>query len=137
MHITKYRKYLYLLLMKIEISNGELLDKLSILEIKLEKIQYPDKLVNIKSEYLLIKPLGDSLLHLVEPQYKSLVAVNRLLWEIEDTIRDLERNKSFGDEFIETARKVYQFNDQRAEIKKEINRLTHSGLVEEKSYSGY
>lgn len=123
--------------MKIEISNGELLDKLSILEIKLEKIQDPEKLMNINSEYSLIKPLGDKLIHIVETQYKSLVDVNRSLWETEDTIRDFERNQQFGDEFIQTARRVYLFNDKRAQIKKEINRLTNSGLIEEKSYSGY
>jgi len=123
--------------MKIEISNGELLDKLSILEIKIGKIQDPEKLVNIKSEHSLIKPLGDKLIPLVETQYKSLVDINRLLWEIEDTIRDFERKREFGEEFIQTARKIYQYNDQRALLKKEINRLTNSGLVEEKSYSGY
>lgn len=123
--------------MKIEISNGELLDKLSILEIKLEKIQDTGKLMHIHSEYSLIKPLGDKLLHLVEAQYKSLVDINRLLWEIEDAIRDLERKQQFGDEFIQMARKVYLLNDKRAHIKKEINLFTNSGLIEEKSYSGY
>lgn len=123
--------------MKIEISNGELLDKLSILEIKLEKIQDTEKLMNIQSEYSLIKPLGDKLLHVVEAQYKSLVNINRLLWKIEDIIRDFERKQQFGDTFIQTARKVYLLNDKRAQIKKEINRLTNSGIVEEKSYAGY
>ncbi len=123
--------------MKIEISNGELLDKLSILEIKLDKIQDPSKLININSEYLLIKPLGDNLIHTVETQYKSLVIINRLLWETEDAIRDFERNQQFGEEFIQTARRVYLLNDERARIKKEINRLTNSGLIEEKSYTGY
>lgn len=123
--------------MKIEISNGELLDKLSILEIKMEKISDSGKLVNIKAEFLLLKPLGDNLIPIVETQYKSLVDINRLLWEIEDTIRDLERNQDFGNDFVQTARKVYHYNDQRAQIKKEINLLTNSGLVEEKSYSGY
>ena len=123
--------------MKIEISNGELLDKLSILEIKMEKISDSGKLVNIKAEFLLLKPLGDNLIPRVESQYKNLVDINRLLWEIEDTIRDLERNQDFGNDFVQTARKVYHYNDQRAQIKKEINLLTNSGLVEEKSYSGY
>lgn len=123
--------------MKIDISNGELLDKLSILEIKLEKIQDREKLNHIRSEYSLIKPLGDKLIPMVDLQYKNLVDINRRLWEIEDMIRDLERNQEFGIEFVETARKVYLFNDERAQIKKEINRLTNSGLVEEKSYSGY
>lgn len=123
--------------MKIDISNGELLDKLSILEIKLEKIKDPAKRININSEYLLLKPLADTLLPMVGGQFKSLMDVNRLLWEIEDTIRDLERNQDFGAEFIHTARQVYRYNDERAHIKKEINRITNSGLVEEKSYAGY
>ncbi len=123
--------------MKIEISNGELLDKLSILEIKLGKINDPEKLVNIQSEYLLLKPLGNNLIECVQSLYDDLVDINRLLWDIEDTIRDLERSQRFDDEFIQTARKVYRFNDKRAQIKKEINRLTNSGLIEEKSYSGY
>ncbi|MCX6224467.1 MAG: DUF6165 family protein [Bacteroidia bacterium] len=123
--------------MKIEISNGELLDKLSILEIKLEKIKDPEKRINIIGEYSLLKPLADKLIPIVGVQFRSLMDVNRLLWEIEDTIRDFERNQQFGDDFIQTARKVYRFNDQRAHIKKEINRLTNSGLVEEKSYAGY
>jgi len=123
--------------MQIEISNGELLDKLSILEIKQEKIKDPAKLQNVISEYALIKPLCDNLIKDVSDLYFSLVDINRALWEIEDTIRDLERNQRFDDEFIQTARKVYRYNDRRAHIKKEINRLTGSGLVEEKSYSGY
>lgn len=123
--------------MKIEISNGELLDKLSILEIKLGKINDPEKLVNVRSEYLMLKPLGDNLIVSVRSLYNDLVGVNLLLWEIEDEIRDLERSQRFDDQFIQTARKVYRFNDKRAHIKKEINRLTNSGLIEEKSYSGY
>lgn len=123
--------------MKIEISNGELLDKLSILEIKLGKIKDPEKLVNVRSEYLMLKPLGNNLIESVRSLYDDLVGINLLLWEIEDAIRDLERSQRFDDEFIQTARKVYQFNDKRAHIKKEINRLTNSGLIEEKSYTGY
>jgi len=123
--------------MKIDISNGELLDKLSILEIKLEKIRDPEKAINIREEYNLLKPLGDMLLPSVPEIYLELVAINRVLWEIEDTIRDLERNRQFGDEFIQTARKVYLNNDERARLKKEINRITGSGLIEEKSYAAY
>jgi hypothetical protein len=131
------KKNLYLFTMKIEISNAELLDKLSILEIKLGKIQDPEKLINIRVEYSLVKSLGNKLIPMVGPQYESLVTINRSLWEIEDTIRDFERNQQFGDEFVQTARKVYQLNDERARIKREINRITNSGIVEEKSYSGY
>jgi hypothetical protein len=123
--------------MKIEISNGELLDKFSILEIKLEKIGDPGKLVNIRNEHALIGPLAGSLLPIVGSQYQELLKINRLLWEIEDNIRDFERNKIFDDGFIRTARQVYRYNDERARIKREINDLTHSGLTEEKSYAGY
>lgn len=123
--------------MKIEVSNGELLDKLSILEIKREKIRDPEKLSNINSEYTLIKPLVDSLIISVKTLYESLLKINLSLWEIEDTIRNFEQKKDFGNEFIETARSVYVLNDERARIKKEINRLTNSGLIEEKSYAGY
>lgn len=123
--------------MKIEISNGELLDKLSILEIKIGKIQDTDKLMNINSEFSLIKPLADKLIPLVKAHYENLLQINRLLWEIEDTIRDLEHRHQFDEVFIQTARKVYRFNDERARIKREINRLTNSGLIEEKSYTGY
>lgn len=123
--------------MKIEVSNGELLDKYSILEIKLSKIRDPEKRMNIHSEYSLIKPFADSLIAMVENQYRSLFDINLLLWEIEDNIRDFERNQQFDDIFIQTARKVYHFNDERARIKRDINLLTNSGLIEEKSYSGY
>jgi hypothetical protein len=123
--------------MIIEISNGELLDKLSILEIKLEKIQDSGKLANIRTEYSMIKPLGDKLIPAIKALYKDLVDINRMLWEIEDVIRDLERRQQFDDDFIQSARKVYFFNDKRALIKREINRRTGSGLVEEKSYTGY
>ncbi len=123
--------------MKIEVSNGELLDKLSILEIKRAKIQDPKKLSNINSEYNLIKPLVDRMVISVQTQYDSLLKINKSLWEIEDTIRDLEQQQDFGEEFIQTARSVYVLNDERARIKKEINLLTNSGLTEEKSYAGY
>ncbi len=123
--------------MQIEISNGELLDKLTILEIKLGKIGDPGKLANIEGEYSLLKPLARELIESVKPQYESLLQINAQLWKIEDTIRAFEQNKQFGDEFIQTARKVYLLNDERARIKKEINRLTNSGITEEKSYTGY
>lgn len=123
--------------MQIEISNGELLDKLTILEIKLGKIGDPGKLANIEGEYSLLKPLARELIESVKPQYESLLQINAQLWKIEDTIRAFEQNKQFGDEFIQTARKVYMLNDERARIKKEINRLTNSGITEEKSYTGY
>ena len=123
--------------MKIEISNGELLDKLTILEIKLHRISDPEKLTRIQEEHSLLKPLGDLLIPAVTDQYGELSRINLLLWEIEDAIRDFERNQQFGEPFVEAARLVYRYNDERARVKREINLLTNSLLAEEKSYAGY
>jgi hypothetical protein len=123
--------------MKIEISNGEIIDKLTILQIKLERIKDCQKRENIKKEYDDLKKLTGSILSSDDPLYTSLYNVNCELWEIEDHIRDLERKKDFGKDFIETARSVYFKNDRRAELKREINIKTSSGLIEEKSYGKY
>jgi hypothetical protein len=125
------------MVMKIEVSNGELLDKLSILEIKQKKIGDPEKLINIKGEYSLLNPLAGLLIETVRSEYNELLAINQQLWDIEDNIRDLEQKKDFGEEFIKTARSVYLLNDERSRIKKEINLKTNSGIIEEKSYAGY
>lgn len=126
-----------ILKMKIEISNGEIIDKLTILQIKLERIKDEAKLKNLRKEYEELVKVTSSLMNNQDPLYKALYAVNCDLWEIEDHIRDLERRKDFGDEFISTARSVYFRNDKRAEIKREINIKTSSGLTEEKSYEKY
>ena len=127
--------------MKIEISNGELLDKLSILEIKEKNISDPTKLENIKNEFNELKPLANIIFNDFSPQIKDLYSrlseVNNELWVIEDDIRECERNKNFSSKFIELARSVYFTNDKRSVIKKEINILTKSGLIEEKSYEDY
>jgi vacuolar-type H+-ATPase subunit I/STV1 len=127
--------------MKIEISNGELLDKLSILEIKEKNISEPTKLENIKNEFNELKPLANIIFNDFSPQIKDLYSrlseVNNELWVIEDDIRECERNKNFKSKFIELARSVYFTNDKRSVIKKEINILTKSGLIEEKSYEDY
>lgn len=123
--------------MKIEVSNGEIIDKLTILRIKLERIKDKLKLSNLKKEYdELIK---ESLLIIgtSDPLYRELYQINCELWDIEDHIRDLERKKDFGQDFISTARAVYIKNDRRSEIKREINLKTSSGLTEEKSYEKY
>lgn len=132
--------------MKIEVSNGEILDKYSILEIKLEKIKDEAKRKNILKEYTELTPnitdifadadAKGSLLDL-EGLYKDLLNINKTLWNIEDLIRECERDESFGEDFIELARSVYYTNDDRAETKKLINTLTGSLLVEEKSYEDY
>lgn len=123
--------------MKIEVSNGEIIDKLTIIEIKLERISDKAKLANLDKEYQVLNQAAVKILSKDDDLYKALYTINCKLWDIEDKIRDLERNKDFGQEFIETARAVYFQNDKRAEIKKKINEKTGSSLVEEKSYQKY
>lgn len=123
--------------MKIEVSNGEIIDKLTIIQIKLERIKDKTKLVNLQKEYDELIMISSSIISKDDPLYKSLYLINCELWDIEDHIRDLERNKDFGDDFVSTARAVYFKNDKRSEIKREINIKTSSGLIEEKSYEKY
>ncbi|MGI6339032.1 MAG: DUF6165 family protein [Bacteroidales bacterium] len=123
--------------MKIEVSNGEIIDKLTIIKIKLERIKDEGKLSNLKKEYRELKEASDNILSESDPLYKALYEINLTLWDIEDKIRDLERRKDFGEEFIETARSVYISNDKRSEIKRQINIKTSSDLIEEKSYEDY
>ena len=127
--------------MKVEVSNGELLDKLSILELKMSNISDQKKLVNIKKEHNELDPLAKELFDKygldLEALYNNLCAINSQLWVIEDDIRECERNKNFGDQFVQLARAVYFTNDKRSAVKKSINLLTDSGFVEEKSYEDY
>lgn len=123
--------------MKIEVSNGEIADKLTIIQIKLERIKDSGKLKNLQNEYDVLKKAIAEIISQDDPLYVSLYKVNCDLWDIEDRIRDLERRKDFGKEFVETARSVYFKNDKRSELKREINIKTSSGLIEEKSYEKY
>ena len=127
--------------MKVEVSNGELLDKLSILELKLKNIKDDKKLINIKNEHGGLSPLCNNLFNNYGNELRSLYAklseLNAELWKIEDDIRECERKKDFGDEFVRLARAVYFTNDKRSDVKKSINLLTESGFVEEKSYEDY
>ena len=127
--------------MLVEVSNGELLDKISILELKMLKIDDKEKLVNIHKEFDTLNPLVIELFENYDGQlqnhYLELAKINGELWDIEDWIRDCEREKRFDKEFVELARSVYITNDKRCEVKKLINILTSSGLVEEKSYKEY
>lgn len=127
--------------MKVEVSNGELLDKLSILELKLKNIKDNKKLINIKNEHGGLSPLCNNLFdnygNELRSLYVKLSEINAELWKIEDDIRECERNKDFGDEFVRLARAVYFTNDKRSDVKKSINLLTESGFVEEKSYEDY
>ncbi len=121
-------------------SVGELLDKITILEIKAEKIKDQDKLKNINYELQLLTDtwLKTGLSNDQTEALKSdLKIVNLKLWKIEDDIRIKEKARSFDDEFIQLARSVYYQNDDRAQVKKAINVLTGSDLVEEKSYESY
>ena len=127
--------------MKVEVSNGELLDKLTILELKLSNISDLKKLTNIQKEHDELNPLAgqlfDSYGEELKNLYKQLSEINSELWTIEDDIRECERNKDFGSDFVSLARAVYFTNDKRSEIKKSINLITGSGFVEEKSYEDY
>lgn len=126
--------------MKIEVSNGELVDKLTILEIKLDRIKDSTQLDNITKEWLslndavmtLLNTFGDRALY---SKIDELSDINKKLWDIEDWIRDCEKEQRFDKEFVELARSVYKLNDRRSEVKKHINIITKSGLIEEKSYS--
>ena len=126
--------------MQVEISIGELFDKLTILEIKIDKINDPTKLENVTKEWNalneksmdILSIFADSVLFKKIDQLKN---VNEELWWVEDSIRENEKKQIFDKEFVELARSVYKLNDERSEIKKQINLLTKSNIIEEKSYS--
>ena len=122
------------------VSPGELLDKITILEIKSERMSNPEKLANVRRELELLNgiwreavPEDDT----VRRIHAELKAVNEKLWDIEDDIRDKERLREFDERFVELARSVYYTNDQRAAAKKELNLHLGSLIVEEKSYQDY
>ena len=129
--------------MKIEVSNGEIIDKYTILEIKLSKIKDSKKIINIQHEYKTLTPDVDSIYEdckdsdQLKKLHHDLLEVNKKLWKIEDDIRECERANDFGPTFIDLARAVYYVNDNRSNVKKEINIFTGSDLVEEKSYEEY
>lgn len=125
--------------MKIEVSVGEIVDKLTILHIKMSNILDIEKLKNISKEYGYLKDVVEDDLNISteSEEYLKLLEINKELWDIEDLIREKEKLKLFDDEFISLARSVYITNDKRAEIKKEINIKYGSKFVEEKSYHNY
>ena len=128
------------MLLSIPVSVGEIMDKITILEIKAERILDAEKLANVTAELDTLRPLvtHDAL---NTASIKALVAelkdINEALWDIEDDIREREYAKDFGEAFIALARAVYVTNDKRAEVKKQINLATGSTLTEEKSYDDY
>lgn len=123
--------------MKIEVSVGEIVDKLSILQIKTEHIKDDEKLNNVKKEYDYLYDVVFNDMKIEQSDFFDMVSINKILWKIEDDIREKERSKTFDVEFIELARAVYVTNDKRAEVKKGINFKYKSGFVEEKSYKEY
>ena len=128
------------MLIHVPLSVGEVLDKITILEIKSERISDLAKLKNIHNELSELRPLVASepfSSDEIQVLFSELKAINEELWVIEDDIREQERNKNFGDVFIALARAVYVTNDRRADVKKRINLATGSALVEEKSYEDY
>ncbi|CFX56235.1 conserved protein of unknown function [Candidatus Filomicrobium marinum] len=124
----------------IPVAPGELIDKITILKIKSERISDSDKLTNVRRELEILRAEQHrhipNLPQVMEMQTR-LENVNGRIWNLEDTIRDCERNKDFGELFLETARAIYRTNDERAAIKKEINLHLGSQIVEEKSYANY
>ena len=123
-----------------EISAGELLDKISILEIKLEKIKNKTNQEKINKEYKILKEVQNSSIEVTEKLkalFKKIKEVNQNLWDIEDKLRFCEKNKDFGKKFIEFAREVYFNNDRRSKIKSEINKISGSNIKEIKQYVNY
>jgi hypothetical protein len=123
---------------QVPVSWGELLDKITILEIKRARIARADARINVENEHRLLGAIGAQALGHdgIAPLMDDLRRVNEDLWQIEDAIRKEEAGARFGDRFIGLARSVYKRNDERAAIKRQINALLGSALVEEKSYAG-
>ena len=124
----------------IPVSWGELFDKITILQIKIENLQEKNALKNVKTEYDQLNKIYNS--NFLEDEkakllMNSLTQINKKLWDIEDKIRHKERIKKFDEEFIELARNVYFTNDKRSKIKRDINENFGSTIIEEKSYSKY
>ncbi len=125
---------------QVPISWGELFDKITILQIKLENLTSKDALENVEREF---QPLRSIFIKYFPENTQAkqleeeLKQINQQLWDIEDKIRDKERNRSFDDEFIQLARSVYIINDERSRIKRKINHFFGSEFVEEKSYTEY
>lgn len=123
---------------RVEVSWGELLDKITILKIKAERMTSPASVTNVQRELAHLNGVLSGLrplpLH-VEKRCSCLRSINEQLWDVEDAVRACEREQRFDAHFVELSRKVYKLNDERTKIKREINALMKSGLVEEKEYS--
>lgn len=124
----------------VEIAPGELIDKITILEIKLERMDDAEKLRNVRIEWETLTAARDAAAASsgeLDALTRDLKEVNEKLWVIEDDIRDCERNGDFGETFVKLARAVYVTNDKRAQLKKDINLMLGSRILEEKSYADY
>lgn len=125
---------------KVPISPGELIDKITILEIKSARITDATKVANVRTELALLETTWRESAYAatnIDAQWAALRRINEKLWDIEDDIRDKERARSFDKEFIQLARAVYVTNDERAAVKRDINTKLGSKIVEEKSYAKY
>jgi hypothetical protein len=124
----------------VPVSPGEVLDKITILEIKSERMNDPEKVANVRTELTLLQETWASAVsrdQVIDDLHDQLKKINETLWEIEDDIRDKERVKEFDERFIELARQVYFTNDRRSQVKKELNLHLGSLIIEEKSYQDY
>jgi len=124
----------------VPVSPGEVLDKITILEIKSERMDDPEKVANVRVELALLKETWNQAVaedDVIRKLHDQLKEINEALWEIEDDIRDKERVKEFDERFIELARAVYFTNDRRSKVKKDLNIHLGSEIVEEKSYQDY
>ena len=125
---------------QVPVSPGEVLDKITILEIKSERMTDPEKVANVRVELALLQETWASAVSrdpVIDDLHDQLKKINETLWEIEDDIRDKERVKEFDERFIELARQVYFTNDRRSQVKKELNLHLGSLIIEEKSYQDY
>jgi hypothetical protein len=124
----------------VPVSWGEVIDKITILEIKARRLSDEAKLANVRKELALLREVRDRAFSghaALADLSRRLAAVNEKLWDIEDDIRDCERRRDFGPRFVQLARAVYVTNDERAMLKRRVNELLGSALVEEKSYAAY
>jgi uncharacterized protein YukE len=125
---------------RVPVSPGEVLDKITILEIKSERMSDPEKVANVRRELALLQETWSKSVaedDVVRQLHAQLKEINEALWEIEDDIRDKERAREFDKRFIELARNVYFTNDRRSEVKKQLNLHLGSQIIEEKSYQDY
>jgi uncharacterized protein YukE len=125
---------------QVPVSPGEVLDKITILEIKSERMTDPGKVANVRRELALLQEVWSSNIRdseTIQDLHAQLKEINEALWEIEDDIRDKERAREFDNRFIELARAVYVTNDRRSQVKKELNLHLGSDIIEEKSYQDY